>query len=391
MIASYYSAWVIGEVDKAAQAYQQLTASYPRDAEALNGLGLVYMATANYEKALQTLRQSERLNPNGAGANSNLGNCLLALQRLDQVPQAVHTAQARKIDNFFLHAQLYALAFLRSDTTAMADELKWFKGRPVESLGLSLASNTAAYEGHLSKARELTQRALDSALQADSKENGAVWLENAALREAAFGNNAEAKRYAAEGLKLAPTSKGVDVEGALAYAMAGDNTRADSLAKDLNKRFPVDTQVQSLWLPAIRARLDLDHHHPAAALNRLQAATGSVEMGQIPFLTNLSCLEPTYIRGEAYLASGQGGAAAAQFQKILDHGGLVWNCWTGALAHLGVARAEALEARSSEGADAQATRAKALAAYKNFLTLWKTADPDIPILKQARAEYARLQ
>jgi eukaryotic-like serine/threonine-protein kinase len=172
--------------------------------------------------------------------------------------------------------------------------------------------------------------------------------------------------------------------------MAGDAARAESLAQDLNKRFPLDTQMQSLWLPAIRAQLALDRKNPADALNGLQAAAPTIELGLIAFVINSSCLYPTYVRGEAYLAAGQGNVAAAEFQKILDHGGIVWNCWTGALAHLGVARANALRSRRSQGADAGAARVRALAAYKDFLTLWKDADPDIPILKHAKAEYAKL-
>jgi tetratricopeptide (TPR) repeat protein len=264
-------------------------------------------------------------------------------------------------------------------------------GKPeYENYGFALASDTEAYGGHLGKARELTKRAVDSAVRADSKENGAILQANAALQQAAYGNTTEARQSAAEALKLAPTSQGVEVEAALAFAMAGDTARAESLAQDLGKRFPLDTQMQSLWLPAIQAQLALDRKNPALALNALQAAS-RIELGQITFVTNISCLYPTYVRGEAYLAAGQGGAAADEFQKILDHSGIVWNCWTGALAHLGVARANALESRTSQGADADAARVRALAAYKDFLTLWKDADPDIPILKQAKAEYAKLQ
>jgi hypothetical protein len=148
--------------------------------------------------------------------------------------------------------------------------------------------------------------------------------------------------------------------------------------------------MQSLWLPAIQAQLALDRKNPTAAVNALQAAT-PIELGSIVFVINISCLYPTYVRGEAYLAAGQGSDAAAEFQKIIDHSGIVWNCWTGALAHLGVARANALQSRTSQGADADAARVRALAAYRDFLTLWKDADPDIPILKQAKAEYAKLQ
>jgi len=165
---------------------------------------------------------------------------------------------------------------------------------------------------------------------------------------------------------------------------------AESLAQDLGKRFPLDTQMQSLWLPPIQAQLALDRKNSALALHALQAAT-PIEFGQIIFVTNISCLYPTYVRGQAYLAAGEGSAAATEFQKILAHNGIVWNCWTGALAQLGVARANALQSRTTQGADADAARVRALAAYRDFLTLWKDADPDIPILKEAKAEYAKLQ
>jgi len=210
------------------------------------------------------------------------------------------------------------------------------------------------------------------------------------LREAAFGKLTDAKQAAAEGLVLVPDSQGVEVEAALAYAMADDSARADSLAQDLHKRFPLDTQMQSLWLSAIQAQLALNRKNPALALDSLKAGSTG-DLGEILFVANLSCLYPTYIRGQAYLAAGQGTQAASEFQKILDHGGIVWNCWTGALARLGVARANALQARMSQGADSDAARARAFAAYKGFLTLWKDADPDIPILKEAKAEYSKLQ
>jgi tetratricopeptide (TPR) repeat protein len=272
----------------------------------------------------------------------------------------------------------------------MAQEQQWFAGKPEENFGLSLASDTEAYAGHLSKARELTRQSVDSAIRNDSKESGAVWLENSALREAAFGKPADAKQVAAEGLKLVPNSQGVEVEAALSYAMAGDSARAEALAQDLNQRFPLDTQLQSLWLPAIRAQVALNRKNAALALDALNPApTG--ELGEILFVANLSCLYPTYIRGEAYLAAGQGAQAAAEFQKILDHSGIVWNCWTGALARLGVARANVLEARTAQGADADAAHARAFAAYKQFLNLWKDADADIPILKEAKAEFGKLQ
>jgi tetratricopeptide (TPR) repeat protein len=340
---------------------------------------MVYFEEGEYEKGAQAFRECMKELPGDPAVYINLANAMLALQRLDEARQIIAQGQARKLD-YILHSALYAAEFLRGDAGAMAEQQQWFAGKPEENLGLSLASDTEAYAGHLGKARELTKRSVESAVRADGKEDGAIWLENAALREAAFGNLTQAKQTADEGLKLVPTSQGVDVEAALAFAMAGDAARAESLAQDLNKRYPLDTQMQSLWLPAIHAQLALNRKNPAAAVTRLQPAAAPIEYGQIFFVVNLSCLYPTYIRGEAYLAAGQGKEAVAEFQKILDHSGIVWNCWTGALAHLQLGRAYAMSGDT----------AKAKAAYQDFFTLWKNADPDVPILKQANAEYSKL-
>ena len=340
--ADYYTN-VTGELDKAAETYQEEIQTYPREHRARLDLGDVYIAQGQWEKAREAFNESLRLAPDNVAPYVNLVNALLALERFDEARQTVQKAQSRNLDDFVLHNALYGLAFVSKDLLAMEDQQKWFAGKPEESFGSSLASDTEAYGGHLRQARELLKRSVDSSIRADAKELGAILLNNAALREAAFGNPASAKQAAADGLKLDPSSQGVDVEAALAFAMAGDAPRAESMAQDLNKRYPVDTQVQSLWLPAIRGQVALDRKNPAGAIESLEAAI-PVELGQISFVANISCLYPVYVRGEAYLATGQGSAAAAEFQKILDHSGIVWNCWTGALAHLGVARANALEA-----------------------------------------------
>ncbi len=377
---------VTGELEKAAQTYQETIEIYPRDNLAYLNLGYAYAMLGQYEKAVEATRQTQH------PSSGNLATYLLALQRFDEARQVIQEAHTQKLDSFVLHGDLYALAFIAKDSQAMEEQQRWFATNPeVENFGLSLASDSEAYAGRLRKARELTSRSVESALQADSKENAAMWSENAALREAAFGDFAEARQAAAAGLKLDPASQGVAVEAALVYAMTGDTARAQSMAEDLNKRYPLDTQMQSLWLPAISAQLALDRKDAAAAVNNLQVAVPPIEYGAILFVANVSCLYPTYIRGEAYLAAGQGTTAAAEFQKILDHSGIVWNCWTGALAHLGVARANALQAKNTQSADADLARVRAVAAYKNFLTLWKDADPDIPIYKEAKTEYAKLQ
>ena len=388
--ANYYR-YVTGELDKAAQTYEREIESYPRQDAAYVNLGIVLAHQGQYEKAAEITRQAVGLTPDQFYGYANLANYALAVQYFDEARQRIHQAQSRKADDLVLRNALYALAFLGADSAAMAEQQQWFAGKPeYRAYGIALDSDTAAYGGHLAQARKLTQQAVDSAIRADSKENGAIWQAISAQQEAAYGNPAEARQSAAEALKLVPTSQGVEVETALAFALAGDMSRAESLAQDLGKRFPLDTQMQSLWLPAIQAQLALDRKNPASAVNALQAAF-PIELGKIAFVPNISCLYHVYIRGEAYLAAGQGNAAASEFQKILDHNGIVWNCWTGALAQLGLARAYALESKTVHGADADTARAKARAAFRDFLTLWKAADPDIPLLSEAQAEYARLR
>ncbi len=387
--ASYYNN-ATGELDKAAQAYQEIAASYPGDYPAHLRLGDIYAAQGDYQKASEVETQLCRSEPNNSAACINLTNALMGLQRFNQARQVIQEMQNGKTDDAIAHNALYGLAFLASDSAAMAQQQRWFAGQPAyENYGLALAADTAAYTGRVSEARTLNHKAVDSAIKADNKENGAVYLANAAVQEAAYGFMQLARQSAAAALKLAPASPGATVESALALAMAGDTAQAESLVADINRRYPVDARMQQVWLPAIRSQLALGRKNPADALDSMQPDS-SIQYGLIDFVNNISCLYPTYIRGQAYLAGGKGQSAAGEFQKILDHSGLVWNCWTGALAHLGVARANALEAKSLEGADADAARVRALAAYKTFLELWKDAEPGIPIYKEAKVEYARL-
>ena len=387
--ADYYQS-ATGELDKAAATFQEWIENYPQNPVVYANLGIVYAQQGRYEKALEVTRQAQQLGPDRRRICVNLAFWSLALQRLDDTRRIIHDWEARSQDKSGFWDIKYALAFLSSDSAAMAEELQQLVGQHDYERDV-YASDTEAYNGHLGRARELTKGAVDVAVRTNDKERGAILQAIAAQREAAYGYSAEGRQRAAEALKVALTSQATQSEAALAVALAGDTARAESMAKDLRKRFPLDTQMQSIWLPAIQAQLALDRKNPALALNLLQAAASPVEFGIIDFGNNISCLYPAYVRGEAYLAAGQGSPAAAEFQKILDHSGIVWNCWTGALAHLGLARAYALEAQSSQGAELDAARVRALAAYKDFLTLWKDADPDIPILKQAKAEYAKLQ
>ena len=390
-IGGDYYTDVTGELDQAAKTFQEEIEDYPGEHAAYGNLGVVYAEQGQYDRAAEITRQCIRVFPGDTAAYANLSGYLLAQQRFGESRQVIQEALARKTDNFGFHTSLYALAFLGADPAAMTEQQKWFAIQPdYESSGLSLASDTEAYGGRQGKARELTRQTVDSAIRDDNKESGAIFQAIAAQREAVYGNAAEAMNDAAEALKLAPTSEGAESEAGLALALAGDTAKAESVAQDLEQRFPLDTQMQMLWLPAIRAQVALDRKNAAAAETAVQAPSDA-ELGTISFVPNVSCLYSVYVRGESYLAAGQGSAAAAEFQRILDHGGIVWNCWTGALARLGVARANAMEAGAAQGADADAARVRALAAYRDFLTLWKEADLGIPILIAAKAEYARLQ
>jgi eukaryotic-like serine/threonine-protein kinase len=391
-ITAGYYANVLGDLPKATEAYTQLAANYPRDGRVRNTLGIFYAQLGQYPQATELVRLAIAQAPDLNIYFGNLANYLLAQQRLDEARDTIAQAHSHKLDDFVLRLALYGLDFLKADEAGMNSQLQWLANRPeAASFSFSVAADTAAYRGRLRQARELTTRGADASLRADSKEYAGIDTELAAIREAAYGNRAQGRQDAEAGLKFIPESQAVRSLAGIALAMSGDAAGASAIGEELNQQSPADTQIQSLWLPAMRAQLALERKNPSAAIDELRAALPTIEYGQIAYAPNLSCLYHTYIRGQAYLAEGQGTAAAAEFQKILDHSGIVWNCWTGALAHLGIARADVLEAHGLEGADADVARRRSLAAYKDFLTLWKDAEPDVPILQQAKAEYAKLQ
>jgi eukaryotic-like serine/threonine-protein kinase len=391
MITGNYYSTVTGEHDKAARTFHEMIEMYPRSATAYFSLGEEYAALGQYETAAEMTAKAQELGPGEVPAYSNLTGYELALQRMGQARATIDLAKAHHMDGYMFRLPLYAIAFLDGDSSGMAEQQQWLASHPdTKHYGLSLASDTEAYRGKLTAARDLTKHSAEVAITADSKENAAIWWENAALREASSGDATQAVQDAADGLKLAPESQGVGVQAALAFVMASENGRAQSLAEDLDKRYPLDTQMQSLWLPAIRAQMALNGKNAAQALRVLQTVESPMEYGMISFTSNPSCLYPTYVKAQAYLASGQATEAATEFQKIIDHSGMVWNCATGALAHLGLARANALESNKSKGAVADAARVRALSQYKQFLDLWKDADPGVPIFKTAKAEYGKL-
>jgi eukaryotic-like serine/threonine-protein kinase len=381
-IASSYYGSVTGELEKAAATYEEWIQSYPRDAIPYNNLGVIYFQLGQPDKALDAVREAVDLDPNNVIDLESLSDSLMVLNRLDESRKPLDDAVARKLDDDGIHLQFYEIDFLQGDTKGMVEQLSWFDGKPdLEHERWAFQSDTEAYSGHLQKARELTKRAVDAALRTDNKESAAFWQENGAIREAEFGNSAEARQNASASLNLGSADRPIAEEAALAFAMAGDAAHAESTAQSLAKRFPLDTLVKSLWVPTIEAQIALDQKNTARAIELLQAASPielSVSSGGAGIN---SCIYTVYVRGQAYLSAKQGGAAVAEFQKIIDQRGLVQNCPTGALAHLGLARAYV------QAGDT----AKAHAAYNDFLTIWKDADPDIPILRDAKAEAASLK
>jgi serine/threonine protein kinase/tetratricopeptide (TPR) repeat protein len=378
--ADYYGL-ATGELEKANQTYELWTQVYPRDYAAYGNLGSNYAALGQYEKAATETREYLRLQPTDVSAYGNLGQICLALNRFDEARTATEEALSRQLDGISLHLNLYGLAFFRGNVAAMKQQEDWSVGKPgAEDWMLSLESDTEAWSGKLGKARELSRQAVESARRSDEKEPAALWQANAAIREALFGNAEVARQNAAAAVALAPGSRDAEAQSALAYALAGDAAHAHSLADDLAKRFPQDTVVQAVWLPTIRAQIETGQKNTPRSIEILQASA-PYELGMIGGNAPNCCLYAVYVRAQIYLNAHQGQLAAAEFQKILDHRGLLWNCATGALAHLGLARAYAV----------QGDTAKARAAYQDFFALWKDADSDIPILIAAKAEYAKLQ
>jgi eukaryotic-like serine/threonine-protein kinase len=376
--ADYYRV-ATGELEKEAQTYILWMQSYPRDPIPLTNLGANSANLGQWEKCIKETQDALRLDPNDVIAYSNLAESFLAANRLDEAKTTIEQAQSRKLDSGFLRLMLYYLAFLGGDSVQMEQQLAWASGRPGdEDILLSANSDTEAYYGRLTRAQDLSRRASDSAVRADSKETAALWQVNAALRQAEFGITAAAKEDVTKALALAP-GRDVKMLAALALARVGDTSRAKAVVAELEKSNSLNTVLRLYWLPVLKAAIELNAGHSAQALMLLEAAA-PYELGE-PAPFQLGTIYPAYLRGQAYLSAHNAAAAATEFQKLVDHRGIVVNFPLGALAHVGLARAYALSADT----------AKSRTAYQDFFTLWKDADPDIPILKQAKTEYTKLQ
>jgi eukaryotic-like serine/threonine-protein kinase len=378
-IGGWYYLIATGELDKAAQTYELWKQTYPRDFIPDVNLGFIYAALGNWEKALEQSREALRLEPNNLVAHLNVGNAYTNLNRLDEGEAVYKQAEERKLESEGLLQYRYLLAFLKDEAGKMAQLASAAMGKPgAEDVLLAAQADTAGWQGKLKNAHELTRRAMDSAQHNDAKESAASYQAAEALREVESGDREQARAEANAALKLAP-NRDVRVVAALALALAGDTAGVEKLAAELDKTYPQDTLVQRYWLPTIRAAIALERKDPKRAIELLKDAS-AIELGQ-PTSALAIFLCPVFIRGEAYLMLHDGKAGAEEFQKFIDYRGVVVNFPWGALARLGLARAYAL----------QGDTAKAKAAYQDFLTLWKDADPNVPALIAAKSEYAKLQ
>ncbi len=377
-IEAFYHNFVTGEIDKTIQTYTEWARSYSADYLAHGNLGDSYNLLGEYEKAAEETNASLRIEPDSVVAYGNLAEDYLALGRIKEAKAALDEASRRDLDTPDLHLYRYHLAFLESDLPAMQEQLSWARGKPgVEDEQLSDESDTEAYYGQLRKARELTRQAVESAKRSGAADTAAFWQVNEALREAEFGNPTFARKAAANALSLSSKSD-IELLAALALARSGDTIQSSALADKVAAAFDRDTMIQAYWLPTIRAAIAIDHGDARKAVELLSMAS-QYELGEPLQWPSHGTLYPVYVRGEAYLRAGDGVRAAAEFQKMIDHRGIVANFPLGALAHLQLGRAYKLTGDVG----------KAREAYAGFLALWKDADPDIPILKQVKAECAK--
>jgi len=374
-ISSHYYENVSGDLDRTIQIYELWRSTYPRDVIPAINLGSLYNNLGQPEKALPELAEAQRLDPNSAFVYSNLVFSYLALNRTDEAKATLQQARARGLDAEDLHILRYTIAWLENDTTTMKQEAAWAnENQPNHGL-LGYEGSAAASRGHLRTAEALFRQAAGALQSNGHNEAAAQWEAFAALIEAEFGRSDEARQLARTSLNTAKGTEG-EVAAALAFARSGEISEAAAIATDLGQRFPSDTLLNRLDLPTIRAAQELARGNAAAALQNLET-TRPYDLAKTE--TNIFGYAP-YLRGQAYLRAGDGKSAEAEFQKLLDHRSLVSAFPQSALALLGLGRARALSGNVSGGR----------VAYQDFLALWKDADPAIPVLQQARAEYSRL-
>jgi eukaryotic-like serine/threonine-protein kinase len=379
-IASDYYALVTGDLEKSIESLELLTRTYPRDYPAHNNLAARYETIGQFEKAIDEARETIRLNPNVANPYGVLAIAFSRLNRFDEAKQVYEQALAQKMDITLYHANLYRIAFVQGDTAAMQRQLDWTGGKPDEYAALLWQGDIAAFLGELRKAREFYNRAVDAELSRDMKENATNEISLDASRAAVVGNCQQAREGISRASASPPTPFSFFRMG-IALALCGELGQTQSLADEYAKRFPKDTLINAVWLPVIRAAIEIRRDNHGQAIRFLQSASRYDKVGGYPGVYGSVAYWPEYLRGQAYLAQRTGPEAAAEFQKILDRRGLAPTSVLYPLAHLGLARAAIL----------QGDTAKARKEYQDFLALWRDADTDIPILIEAKKEYEKLK
>lgn len=379
-VATLYDEIVTGDIEQAKENGELWVRAYPRDGIAREKLGTIYGELGDNQKAEGQFREALQLDPDSTINVFNSVTVEAALNRFDDAKHLLDSAENRGVDGGPVHSAAYALAFLRNDTAAMETEVRWSKGKSITEEGmLSQHSDSEAYYGHLARARTLSKHAIEASLRDKAQETAALCKLAAALRDVEAGDGTSAIQTAHDALALAP-SRSVKITAALLLARSGNPRQAEPLMNELASQYPSNTLIQAYWLPLMRASLKLKAGQAQAAASELEKTT-PYELGQLSNLSNLTNLYPIYARGQAYLLAKNGKTAALEFQKILDNPGIVQNGILGALARLQLARAEV---QTGDSISAQKH-------YAEFLTLWKDAESNVPLLRQARAEYARLK
>jgi eukaryotic-like serine/threonine-protein kinase len=380
-ITTMYERQVTGNLKEAREACELWARTYPQDTLPPSLLsGGMSLGVGRYEEGAKEAQKTIVLDPDFPWGYINLVSNDLSLGRLEEAKNALQQASKRNLEMPDFLVEQFDISFLQGDRVGMGRVASLSKGKPgVEDWITDKEAYVLAYSGQLQEARSMTRRAENLAREAGDREREAQYEAAAAVREALLGNALEAKHHARAALAL---SSGRDVEygAAVALARAGQSSSSEALGDELERRFPEDTLVKFSYLPTLRALLALNQRKPLKAIELLQPATPNELGSSVDSVGFVGALYPVYVRGQAFLALRQGSEAAAEFQKILDHPGIVLSDPIGALAHLQLGRAYAMQGDTS----------KARAAYQDFLTLWKDADPNIPILKQAKAEYAKI-
>jgi len=385
-VAGAYYSFVTVDYGKAVETYRQWIKAYPRDEKPVLNLGSFYGDVCEYDQAITQFTEARRMNPRNAIAHEDLIEILTATGQFGKAHEAYQEMQRMKLDTDAVHVFMYSVAALEHDPNEMVRQAAWFDDKPqFQHEILSEEADAEAFAGHLDRARQLTKQAVQSGLHADNREQAAGWQLNSAWREDLFGNAEVAHEQALQALTIAPDSRENGAVVAILLARTGDLAKASAIADELEKRYPLHAIVQSYWLPSIRAQIALASKQPALALQQLDKAKRYDIL--FPQVTWYSHMPSVVLRAEAYAALDQPDLAAKEWQTILQYPGIVQLSATAPIAKLQIAHISLHQA----GVENSSARNSARSAYQDFLSLWSDADPDIPILKEARAQFAQLQ